>query len=215
MSVFEAINNDALAHALEERGLSRSKSLLSPSLVFGHQAFLKQVESSVKSQGAPPKGFDILMMKEYKLEPIAKAALEALKPKYRNLPKAEFLSEMRKGHYDLILMGYGLTVRDWDYLSTLFHSDSTHNFVKLHDPVVDGWLVEAREEAIPVKRIPLYANVLQRNQENLWYIPVSHVPLVFGISDKLNLSSSTDELVITSPFFDLGALTWKNCFAFR
>ncbi|MBS1983090.1 MAG: ABC transporter substrate-binding protein [Bdellovibrionales bacterium] len=209
-AVVHAMNTEALGKALEERGLTRSHSLLSPSLVFGHKEFQKDVESRSSADAVPPKGFTVLMMKAYKLEPLAKAALGHLNPVYRNLEKADFLSEMRKGHYDLILMGYGLTVRDWDYLSTLFHSDSLHNFIKLHDAEVDEFLVKSREEIEPSKRIGLYAQVLEKNRANLWYIPVAHVPLLFGISDKLTLDPPLEETTITSPFFYLGKLSWKK-----
>lgn len=193
---------------LSKLGLTRSTTLLSPSLVLNRgNVVVQQAANESASIHVPP--FKLLTQRGFELKQIVDVGFRGLQFSHSDLPKPEFLRLLKSGDFDVALTGYGITVRDWDYLSTLFHSVSSHNMIFLNDSSVDNLLQGARESAIPSERIKLYTAVLQKNADSLWYIPVTHTPLVLAFSDLVDAGLQGGGTV-TSPWFRFDQVHWKR-----
>lgn len=205
----EAIDWNSLQKSVQAAHLAPSRSLLSPTLFHsGTTQFTIPTHHELAPSALPE--IVVLMQEGFELGAWLKAALPHVRMKIRNLPKAEFLKAMKAGQYDLMFTGYGITVRDWDYLATLFQSTSAHNMIFLKDKSVDDLLVRARESEVPGERLRLYQQVLSLNYLGLWYLPVTHTPLIFAFSPVIKTRLGDADATTLSPWFRFDGVEWNK-----
>lgn len=196
----------ALENSAKQLGLSLSGSLLSPTLMRESPKF--SYEEKAMPKASIPK-FTVLTQKGFDLKDNVKALFAGKVYTHKDLDKALFLKALYSADFDVLYTGYGITVRDWDYLSTLFHSSSSHNMVFLKDSEIDEMLSRARELSSPVQRLDLYQSILKKNNQHIWYVPVTHTPLVFAFSSHLKIGSEANSS-ITTPWFRFDEVKWIN-----
>ena len=209
------LNHTALDRLLEFNQLKPSSSFLSPSFSMGR--LLPEFSLTNPTSNPPVKALNdakpvVLTMESQELGHLLKEAMGNLQYQQVNLPKKEFIARFLKGEYDLILMGFGATLKDLDMLSGFFHSQSKYNWIRLTDPSIDQLIESSSSEALPAVRIQNASRILRLNQENSWYIPICHAPLVFAFSQHLSVNgkSGAFDLGINSSEFDLNVLDWKD-----
>jgi ABC-type transport system substrate-binding protein len=194
---------------LESVGLEISSSLFPPVLTMGRPEFTSSIRlpEKIDLNGKMKDGFTyrILTQKSHLLSPLIVSVLSRVPFTQVDLDKKEWVKTLVAGSYDLTLMGFGLTIRDWDAISIWFESGAHYNFAKLKNESVDNLLRLAREEVEPVKRLKYYSELLKLNDKEKWYVPVTNIPLSVGLAEGIEYLGSRQHL-ISSPFIDLNKI---------
>lgn len=185
-------------------------SLLPPNLTMGRPEFISKFQLGKESRKFIGSGTPIrvLTQKSHDLNSFVKAIMGTRSFSEIALNKAEWVKAFKTGNYDLMLMGFGLTVRDWDAISTWFETDAHFNFARIRNKTIDKLLKISRREINPQKRIQNYIELIQMNDEHFWYIPLTEVPLTFGLGKSIGPVDFQNRVVL-SPFLNLDSLTKK------
>jgi MarR-like DNA-binding transcriptional regulator SgrR of sgrS sRNA len=187
-----------------ELGIALATSLMSPTLLNTSH----NLANFDNARHNSPKNFGlsrprVLLVLEHDLETMAKRLLESMNAEIVSLPKKEFLKEFEKGNYDMLFMGYGLGSRNWEYLSSILYSGSRHNFARVTNTEVDSLLLSAQSESKPSIQRKMIERVLRINEENAWYVPLVHAPLIFALSPRVVFGAKKLEGVVNIPDLDI------------
>jgi ABC-type oligopeptide transport system substrate-binding subunit len=206
--VLRYLDFNALGSALKNYGVTLSHALLSPSLFL--QKSDEAISQSEKRAGPAPRPFEVIAIESHRLKKFAVPLLSPANGHINEMTRKAFFERVKSGRFDALLIGYGITVRDWDYLSTLFHSASSHNFAKIKDRHLDSLLVEARAAKQPRTRIAMYSDILDKNRQLVGYVPLFHVPLNFAYAGTLDPGFATQRDQVTTPFISLVKVKWRS-----
>jgi peptide/nickel transport system substrate-binding protein len=97
----------------------------------------------------------------------------------------------------------GMTLNSWGS-GAVFDADALlwrltktgEDFSYISDPDIDTWLAAARATLAPQKRLELYnSKVQQRLVEQAYWIPMYGQHEILGVSNKLNIKASGDEIL--------------------
>jgi MarR-like DNA-binding transcriptional regulator SgrR of sgrS sRNA len=154
------------------------------------------------------KHLTMITIDSHEIEPLARALVGTLPIKIESLSKKDFVGKIKTGDYDAAFVGYNVTLRDIDYLSIFFDSKSVHNFARVKERESDAlveqaWLARSGED-----RRSVFNQLLRRNDEELFYLPIAHCPIIFTLANGVEQRESTSGVNSTS--LDLSSIAWKN-----
>lgn len=203
------------AKYLADQGLKLNTSFLAPSFSMGRKE-LEAVKSAKSNEGRTPSGGvpSLIWIDSHELSPLTETLFKDLPHRSEPLPKAQFLDRVNKSQYDMLIIGYGTTLRDLDAISLFFHSLSMHNFGKVSVPKIDALLESAWHEDNPGKRLGIFSEILNANQSEAFYVTLAHIPLTFVLSDALMYSKAegetSSEHFLSAPFLELQNIRFKK-----
>ena len=154
----------------------------------------------------------VLSLESQQSDNLINSAIGDLDYKLYNLPKKKFIDRLINKDYDVLMLGYGLTLRQVDHLSIFFKKDSFHNFARVNDQEINGLVDSLWRTNSHTESTKIYKRIIEKNTKNNWYIPLTYAPLMFAISDKL-IAPIIDEnknFTIDSPAFDLTNVRLKS-----
>jgi ABC-type oligopeptide transport system substrate-binding subunit len=176
-----------LTRQLQQIEQQYSASFISPSLSMG------RMETSTK-QLSPSKlrshRFQVLSIKTQGMENIIKATFTNINHTIRDVDKKSFIDQLVKGDYDVIAVGYGSTLTDFNALSTFFHKDSMHNTANGSDQNMTALVEKLWLNEKPAKRLNIVKEILDKNNELVWYWPITHTPVIYAIKSDLSIENT-------------------------
>lgn len=196
------IDKKKLTSIMQKYSIEISKSLLSPSLQLPGS---KNAEDYINETIS---GHKFLNVQGLSLLTSGLDVIKDIFPKgsisFKFLPKLDFVSKMNSGQYDVLLVGYGITVRDIMYIGNYFYSETRPSFAKIKSKEIDNLINTAVSISDLKQRRNLIHKVLQINAKQGYIFPLFHLPLCFGFNSRIKSDYNSNQ--ISSPFLDLNKI---------
>lgn len=174
-------------------------SELLPRELFGLKVVKKSVSNGANSIKVPP--VEIIGIADRK--PSVQME-QIIHRKVNYFKTGVFLSKIKLSDYDAAVLGYGITIRDWSYLTTFFSKDSAHNFAKVDTEETQKLVGLLAEKQSPKERRAIILRLLELNRKNCWYIPLFHLPMIAAYGKGIIYEKSeASNLTSSSPFIEL------------
>ncbi|MFN3454783.1 MAG: ABC transporter substrate-binding protein [Pseudobdellovibrio sp.] len=198
---------DTLADYLKDINIEFNESLLSSILtpLNFHQTKIKNTKNN-----KCPYPLNAISIKSYNIGKWINMVFDKNKVNHLSYDKKEYLEQIKNNNYDISINGYGITIRDIEYLATLFYSKSNHNYARVSDANIDKLIEGALTAHSRNEKNLIFKKILEINENEGYYKGMFHTPLIYILQNKIVFEGKNKSQTLMSPFLNIQKISRQD-----